>query len=114
RARCVDQHSTRRRAALPGGAHRAEDDGRYGEVEVRGFVDDDGVVAAELEQALAQALGDANTHLASYVSRSGEGDQRDAPVIDEARREFGARIDEQLKDRRQAVTLEHAIANVLH
>ena len=34
---------------------RAEDDGRHRQIQVRGLIDDDGVVAAEFEQALAEA-----------------------------------------------------------
>jgi hypothetical protein len=99
---------------LAGGADRAEDDGRYREIEIGGFVHDDGVVAAELEQALAQALGHAHAHLPAHVSRAGEGDQCDAFIVDEAGREFGPGVDEQLENRRQRMAFEHAIADVLH
>ena len=51
---------------------------RHGQVEVGGLIDDDGVVAAELEQALAQPRGDALADLAADRGGAGEGDQRDA------------------------------------
>ena len=89
-ARAMHQDSSRRRAALSGGAHRAEHDGRHGEFQVRSLVDNDGVVAAELEQALAEPARDALRDIAANRSRARERHQRDAPVVDETRGEFGA------------------------
>ncbi len=78
------------------------------------LVDDDGVVAAELEQALAEPLGDSHADLPTHLGRARKGHQRHAAVVDETLRELGAGVDEDLKDRRQGVPLHHAIADVLH
>ena len=78
------------------------------------LIDDDRVVAAELEQALAETLGDAHADLAADVRRARERHERDAPIIDESARELGAGVDENLEDRGQGVPLEHAVADVLH
>ncbi len=101
----MHEHATRARAALAGGADRAEDDRGHGEVEVRELVDDDRVVAAELEQALAETRGDALADLAADGGRAGERHQIDAPVVDELLRQLGAGADEQLEDAGQALTL---------
>ncbi len=70
------------------------------EFQVRRFVDDDGVVAAELEQRLAEPARHAFGHVAADGGGAGERHQRHAPVVDEAGRQLGAAIDEQLEDRR--------------
>ena len=88
--RLVGEHAPRAGAALAGGADGAKNDRRHREVEVGGLVDDDGVVATELEQALAEARGDALPDLAADLGRTGEGDERHAPVRHEARRQLRA------------------------
>ena len=112
--RVVYQHAARRGAALAGSADRAEHDRRHGEVEVGELVDDDGVVAAEFEQALAEPARHALADVAADVRRAGERHEADAPVVDEARRQVVRGIDEQLEDPGVAVALEHAVADVLH
>ncbi len=52
----MNDNATRRRAALPGCANGAEYDRRNSEVEIGIFVNNDRVVAAQFEQALAQAI----------------------------------------------------------
>ncbi len=113
-ARAMHQYAARGGAALTGGSHRAKNDAGHRQVEIRRVVDDDGVVAAQLEQALAQPLGNLHADLPAHMSRAGERNQRHAAVSDEAHREFGAGVDENLKDRRQRVALQHTIADVLH
>ena len=86
----MHEHAPRRGAALARGAHRAEHDGRHREIQVGGLVDDDGVVAAELEQRLAEPARHALGHVAADGGGAGERHQRHAPVVDEARGELGA------------------------
>ena len=112
--RLVDEDSTRAGAALTSRADRAEDDRRHRQVEIGVLIDDDRVVAAELEQGLAKARRHTLADLASHGRRSGEGDEVDAPVVDEARCELGAAVDEELEDSRQPVLLEDAVAELLH
>ena len=69
-ARCVDQQAAGRRAALAGGADRAEEHRGHHQVEVGELVDDDGVVAAELEQAAAEAGGDALADVPADLRRA--------------------------------------------
>ena len=89
-ARAMHQHAPRRRAALSGGADRAEHDGRHREFQVRRLVDDDRVVAAELEQRLAEPARHALGDVAADRRGARERHQRHAPVVDETRRELGA------------------------
>ena len=49
---------------------------------------------------LAEPARHAFGHVAAHGRGTGERHQRHAPVVDEARRELGAAIDEQLEDRR--------------
>ena len=98
----------------PGGADGAEHDGRHGQVKVRRLIDDDRVVATELQQALAQARGDALADLAADLGGAGEGDQGDAAILHEARGELGAEVDEELEHRRQLVLGHHLVAQALH
>src|SRR6185312_1641723 len=95
-------------AALSGGTDRTEDDSRHGKVHVRRIINDDGVIAAELEKALAHPSRHALAHLTAYGRGPGEGYECDPAIIDEARREVVARVDEQLEDWRQARRLCHA------
>ena len=59
-ARAMHEHPASRGAALSRGAHGAEYDGRDREIEVGALVHDDGVVAAELQEALAEPFGHAS------------------------------------------------------
>src|SRR5271166_3745538 len=106
----MHEHAPRRRAALARGADRAENERRDREVEIGGRIDDDRVVAAELQQALAEPLRDAHADLAADMRRAGKRDEGNAFVGDEAGRELRTAIDEQLKNWRQRVAQEHAIA----
>ena len=85
-ARAMHEHAPRRRAALAGRADRAEHDGGHREFQIRGLIDDDRVVAAELEQRLAEPARDALGDVAADRRRAGERHQRHAPVVDETRR----------------------------
>ena len=80
--RRVEEEPAQAGAALTGGAHRAEEDRAQGEVEVGVGLDDDGVVAAEFEDAAAEALGAGLGDVPAHLGRAGEGDQRDARVVD--------------------------------
>ena len=80
----MEEEAARGGAALTGGADGGEDHGAEREVKVGVLVDDDGVVAAELEEAAAQAAGDGFADDAAHAARAGGGDERDAPVGDEA------------------------------
>ena len=59
---------------------------RHRQIQIRGLIDDDRVVAAELEQALAETRGDALSDAAADLGRTGERHERDAPVVHEPRR----------------------------
>ena len=72
-----------RGAALPGGAHGAEQDRAHGQIEVGRRRDDHRVVAAQLEQAAAEAGGHARADLAAHAGRAGRAHQRHAGMIDQ-------------------------------
>ena len=115
-ARTVRDDATRRRTALPGRADRAEYDRRNGKIEVGVFVDDDGVVAAEFEQAFAQAICKPFTDAAADPGRAREGDQVDALVVNEALREFmrtRAAIDQE-EHGRQIHAFKRLVDDLLH
>src|ERR1700722_20561554 len=105
--------SPRRRAALARCSHRAEDDSGNREIEVRGVVHDNRVVATEFQEALPHAGGDSLAHFAAHRCGAGERDEGNTAVVDEARRELSAGIDEDLEDRREARGLHYAVAKVL-
>jgi hypothetical protein len=65
-------HPARRRAPLPGRPHGAEENGTHGEIEASAFGDDDGVVAAELENRATEARGHGSGHLAPDGRRTRE------------------------------------------
>src|SRR5690349_6602168 len=109
----MNKYTPRRRASLPRGADGAEHDRRHGEFQVSRLVDDDRVVAAELEQRFAEAARDTFRHAASDRRGAGKRHQRNTLVVDESRGELRAAIDEQLEDRGQVVLAHHAIADVL-
>ncbi len=56
RARAMHQHSPRGGAALTGGSDGAENNRGHRQVQIGVFIDDQCVVAAQLQQALAEAL----------------------------------------------------------
>ena len=113
-ARPVHQHAPRRGAALARRADGAEHERGHREVEIRALIDDHGVVAAEFQEAAAEAGGDAHADLAPDVRGTGEGDECHPPIVDECGCEFGAGVDEHLEDRRQGVAFEHPCADALH
>ena len=92
--RCVDQQSARRRAALSGGADRAEQNRGHHQVKVGVLVDDDGVVATELEQAAAKASRDALADASANVRGSGKAHEGNTLVVHEAARKRVVRRDE--------------------
>ncbi len=110
----MHEQPARRRAALAGGADGAEQHRGHHEVEIRRLVDDDRVVAAELEEAAAKAGGDSLADAAADLRRAGEADQSNAPVFDEAVRQRIVRRDEQLEDRRKLLRLDDFLADPLH
>jgi len=83
----MHDEAARAGATLAGGADGAEDDGGYREFQIGGFVHDDGVVAAELQDRLAEARGHGFAHLAPDRCRAGEGNQCNARVVDETLRQ---------------------------
>jgi hypothetical protein len=77
----VGDDAARAGAALPGGAHRAKEDGARGQVQIGVVGDDDGVVAAQLQNGAAKAPGHGLADAAAGANRAGEGDQRQALVV---------------------------------
>ena len=76
----MHQHAPRAGASLAGGAKCAEYDGARGEVEIGGLIDDDGVIAAELEQTATQSRRHGLRDLAADGGRAGERQQPDARI----------------------------------
>ena len=70
------------RAALAGGAGRGEDHPAQGQVDVRARRHDGTVVAAELEQDPAEALGHDGADLTSHPHRAGRRDQGHSIISD--------------------------------
>ncbi len=66
----VHDEAARGRAALAGRADGAEHDAARGHVQVGRGADDDGVVAAQLQQHAAEALRHARPHLAAHAGRT--------------------------------------------
>ncbi len=110
----MHQHAASCRAALPGRTDRTEDDGRHREIEIGRLIDDDGVVATQLQQALAEPRSNALADMTTHGSRSCKGDERNARILYEPRGQLGSTINEDLENRRQLVGLHHPVADVLH
>ncbi len=68
----MHQHAAGGRAPLPGGPDGAEHDGGNHEFEIGRLVHDDGIVAAQFQQALPQPLGDAHADVTADMRRAGE------------------------------------------
>ncbi len=110
----VQEQPARAGAALAGGADRAEHDRRDGKLQVGRTVDDDGVVAAQFEQALAHALSHLCADLAADLAGAGERHQGDALVADEALGELMARFHEAGKYRRKISIFQRLVDNILN
>ena len=98
----MHQDPPRRGAALPSCAGRSEHDCRHRKIQIRSLIDDDRIVAAKLQETLAQTCGSALSDVASDRSGASERHECDAPIIHEPGGKLGSRIDEELEDRRQA------------
>src|SRR5690606_18763500 len=107
----VDEDAAGGGAALAGGADRAEHDRRDRQLQVGGLVHDQRVVAAQLEQRLAHAAGDALADLAADLGGAGEADQGDALVVDELLGQLGAGVVDQEEDVREAALLQRLVAD---
>lgn len=77
----VRDDAAQRRAALPGGACGGEHDAAHREIEVGRRGDDGGVVAAELQQHLAEPLGHARADLLAHPDRPRRTHQRDTRIV---------------------------------
>src|SRR5882724_169513 len=110
----MHQHSASRRAALACGTDRAEHNGWHCKIEVSRFIDDDGVVATQLEQTLAETRGNALPDVTAHSRRTRERNQCDAPIFDEPRGQLRATVDEHLEDRRQTVRFHDTVADLLN
>src|SRR5262249_21126187 len=83
------------------------------EIEIRELVDHDRVVAAELEQTLAEPCADSLTDAAADLRRAREGEEVDASIVDQAFGELRVLIDDELEDARILMMREHTVDDVL-
>jgi hypothetical protein len=90
----MDQQPAQRRAALTGGAHRPERHRAQRQVEIRRRRDDRGIVAAELEDRLAEAARDALADRPPHPGRSGRRDQGHAGIVDQRFADLAAADDQ--------------------
>ena len=79
----MHDQAAQRGAALAGGADGREGDGAHGQVEIGRGRHDHGVVAAELQQRAAEALGHARRDLAAHARGAGGADEGDAGIVDQ-------------------------------
>ena len=79
----MDDQAAHRRAALAGGAHRAERDGAQRQVEIGRRRDDRGVVAAEFEDAAGKAARQPLADDPPHAGRAGRREDRHALVVDQ-------------------------------
>jgi len=78
----MHDYTTCRCTSLPGCTDSTEDDRRNSKVEVGMFIHDDRIIAAQFEQALAQAIGEPFTNTAADPCRARERNQVDSFVFD--------------------------------
>ncbi len=103
----VDDETARGGAALATGAHGAEDGGGDGHVEVGTGGDDDGVVAAQLQQAFAHAGGHGLADGFAHAGAAGGADQGNAVVGGHGFTDLGV-ADDQAEDAfRDVVGAQH-------
>ena len=108
----MHEQPARAGAALAGGTDRAKDDRRDRQFQVGAVIDDDRVVAAQFQQRAPQAPRNALADHAADLGRTGEADQADALVVDEAGGQLGAGIVEQEKDVGEPAGLECLVADL--
>ena len=97
--RPVHDQPAQRGAPLAGGARGGEHDAAHGEVEIRRRRDDRGVVAAELQQRLAEPLRHPRTDLLTHPHRAGRAHQRDPRVIDQPFADLAPALDQPVEAR---------------
>ena len=109
----LDDDATRGRAALPGCAYGAEEDGAHSHREVCLVRDDDRVVAAELEDRAPEARSDSRRELPPLLRAAGEADERYAPIRGQPLADDRPRSHEQRQQAvRRAIGLEHAVGDL--
>ena len=110
----MNEYAPRRRATLACGSDRAKDNSGHCEFQVGLLVDNDCVIAAELEQTAAHAGSDPGTHLATHRAGSCKGQQVDSGVVNKLFRKFVAAVIDQEKRRRQRLGGQRLIDDLLH
>lgn len=111
--RLVHDDASRAGAALARGADGAEEDRRDGYFEVGVFGHDDGVVTAQLEDRAAETAGHHLGDAAPHLGGAGEGDQRQARVVDQPLAHGASRAGDEAEDAFQAVVGHDLVADVL-
>ena len=110
----LQEEAARGGAALSRRADGAEQDGAQHQVGIGIVHHDDAVVAAEFQDRAAQAPGDYFRNVAAHFGGSGEADQRNARVVNQALGHRPARSDDQIEHALQAVPVEDAVDDLLH
>lgn len=86
----VEQEAASGGAALTGSANGSKENGTESQVEISIVHDNNGVVASELEEGLAEALGNSLADLTTNGSGAGEGKETDTVVLDHGLTDIGA------------------------
>ena len=101
-------------AALPRRANGAEHDRAHRQVQPGVLGDDDGVVAAELEDGAPEPGGDGLGDVPADACRSGEGDERQPAIVQHPLADDRSAPDHQRKHPLDAVIGHDAVGDVLH
>jgi hypothetical protein len=101
-------------AALARGADGGEEDGTDGQVQAGVGLDDDGVVAAQLEDGAAEAAGDGLGDVPTHLGGTGERDERNPWVVQHALAHRTAGADDGVEHAPDVVAIHDLVADVLH
>lgn len=110
----VDQEAASSGAALAGSADSSKEDRAQSQVEISIVHNNNGVVASELEERLAEALGNSLADLAANGSGAGEGKETDTVILDHGLADIGATGDQGAEGAGKAVLDKDLLEDLGH
>ncbi len=105
----VDNQATGGRATLPCSADRSEHRAGEHDLHIRRRRDDDGVVAAQFEEAATEAAGHGLSHDATHARTAGGADERDTSIFRHVLADFIIAIDDAADAFRQIIGFQHLL-----
>lgn len=110
----VQQEAASGGATLTGSADGGKENGAESQVEISVVHDNNGVVTAELEERLAEALGNSLADLAANGGGTSEGEEADTVVFDHGLTDIGATSDQGAEGTGEAVLDKDLLEDLGH